>query len=300
MQAGTIHVNRLPSDAELREWFSRPAGIAIVCGVPSGNLCALDFDSAGMILDWREQLEKEDRRALKDLPCVQTPSGGHHLYFRLQTPTGKRLILAQTPLIVEPGTPGAKMFGNECLKPKIIIETRPDGHMATAPGGNLGAHKSRKPYIIVNGRFDQIPVIADALCDSFYDAARAFDRPFPRQPEKPKPMQAMTYAFAGGSIVEDFDLRGRPYAETLLESLGWSPERDRDHWKKPGKMTGNSATFGVITGNKDEPLWHVFTTEGGSFEADATYGCFNLVRVAQFGGDGRECARFLGERGFGK
>jgi hypothetical protein len=71
---------RLPSEAEIREWFSNGCGIAVVCGAVSRNLEVLDFDSPEVWDRWYRAVTQVNPHALAGIPLVRTPSGGRHLY----------------------------------------------------------------------------------------------------------------------------------------------------------------------------------------------------------------------------
>src|SRR5215831_12406310 len=75
---------RLPTEGELRRWFGngKRQGIALVAGKVSGNLEILDFDAPELIADWRELVEEAAPGLLDQLPQVQTPAGGLHVFYR--------------------------------------------------------------------------------------------------------------------------------------------------------------------------------------------------------------------------
>lgn len=71
---------RLPTDDELREWFSgghHATGLAVICGAVSGGLAVRDFDDEGAYLDWA----KGHRHLASTLPTVKTRRG-MHVYLR--------------------------------------------------------------------------------------------------------------------------------------------------------------------------------------------------------------------------
>ena len=45
---------RVPTEAELREWFKSDIGLCVVCGSVSGNLAVLDFDTEGAYEQWSQ------------------------------------------------------------------------------------------------------------------------------------------------------------------------------------------------------------------------------------------------------
>lgn len=70
-----------PSEAKLREWFSRPRldGLAVVCGTVSGGLCVRDFDDMEAYRQWAAA--HPDLAAT--LPTVETGRPGRHVYCRV-------------------------------------------------------------------------------------------------------------------------------------------------------------------------------------------------------------------------
>ena len=72
------HQQRLPSEDELRAWFSQngATGLAVLLGPVSGGLCCRDFDAPGAYVRW-----KAHHAGLADtLPTVKT-GRGYHVYF---------------------------------------------------------------------------------------------------------------------------------------------------------------------------------------------------------------------------
>jgi hypothetical protein len=125
--------DRLPTDAELVEWFGggATAGLGVVPGPASGNLVVLDFECRGGMpaySEWLEKLSAEARAALALCPVVRTPSGGRHVWVRLPDPQeGCRLA----------------RYANG----KTKIEVRGRGHQVLAPGCPASCHASSEPYV---------------------------------------------------------------------------------------------------------------------------------------------------------
>src|SRR5262245_60405644 len=81
----TVFQRRLPTEAEIREWFDRPdpPGIAVVCGSISGNMELLDFDNKAeeIFSSWCDIVEGEVPGLLARLTVNTTPRGGYHTWF---------------------------------------------------------------------------------------------------------------------------------------------------------------------------------------------------------------------------
>ena len=88
------YTQRIMSPAEIAASFSRAQGIGIVTGKVSGNLELLDFDDGGSAFPaWSAKLP---RFILARLVIEQSPSGGYHVYYRLDhgpVPPNRKLAL---------------------------------------------------------------------------------------------------------------------------------------------------------------------------------------------------------------
>ncbi len=74
--------DRLPTEAEAREWFSNgDKNIAVVCGAVSGNLTVFDFDQVKAAKKWAAKY----RSLVSGAPIVK-PSRGWHVWIRTDQP----------------------------------------------------------------------------------------------------------------------------------------------------------------------------------------------------------------------
>lgn len=122
---------RFPLDQELQRWFApgRPVGVAVVCGVVSGNLAVLDFETPDAWAGWLSRVGKTPLAAvLATAPQVRTPRGGRHVYCRI--------------------TQGWVAGGKLAQRPdgKTVIEIRGQGHYVLAPGCPVACHEANRPY----------------------------------------------------------------------------------------------------------------------------------------------------------
>jgi hypothetical protein len=122
---------RLPTDAELVEWFGRlPAGVGVVPGPASGNLVVLDFECKGGVpafAEWLAGLDPALAAYLPACPIVRTPSGGRHVWVRLAA-----------------AVPGGRLA--RYAKGATKVEVRGEGHQVLAPGCPPECHRTGQTY----------------------------------------------------------------------------------------------------------------------------------------------------------
>jgi len=92
---------------------------------------------------------------------------------------------------------------------------------------------------------------------------------------------------------DDFNARGdiRP----LLEAHGWQPlheAENNEHWRRPGKTDGQSATF-------DGQTFYVFSSNAQPFAANTGYSPFAVYAHLEHSGDFAAASHALAEAGYG-
>lgn len=70
-----------PTRNQVASWFSRPAGIAVLMGLVSGNAECIDFDDPEPCWPILQSLESD---LLSRLAIYETPKGGWHVVFRCE------------------------------------------------------------------------------------------------------------------------------------------------------------------------------------------------------------------------
>src|SRR5262245_11310527 len=73
---------RIAMEVEIRDMFSGNVGVAIVAGEVSGNVEVLDIEAEAAFDDFCALVGDQDSNLISMLPHVETPSGGHHLFYR--------------------------------------------------------------------------------------------------------------------------------------------------------------------------------------------------------------------------
>ena len=274
---------RLPTAVEIEAWFSnRHNAICIVTGRVSGNLECLDFDNKGELYEaWKAKIEPS---VMGSLVVEQTPSGGFHVLYRVNSGTGKG----------ERGTDGFG-WGNLKLargvregKVKTLIETRGEGGLfLCAPTDG---------YQIIQGRLEDVPTISASAREGLLVAARSLDEvPLDEQPQVP---QVANTSQPGAFLArpgDDFASRGdiRPY----LQAAGWQclgeKQDGNELWRRPGKNSGgHSATF-------DGKVFYVFSSNAAPFESERGYNAFQVYTLLEHDGNFTQSASALLSKGYG-
>jgi hypothetical protein len=109
-------------------------------------------------------------------------------------------------------------------------------------------------------------------------------------PAEPPPKAVRRGLRPGDDYNQNADIR------PLLEQHGWTylhtANDGNEHWCRPGKDEGTSATL------KERVFW-VFSSNAPPFQADTGYGPFAVLGLLEFGGDFAAAARALRQHGFG-
>ena len=254
--------SRLPSKSELEKLFARNAdGVCIVTGRVSGNLELLDFDNGGELFDpWLQTVPSE----LAERLVIETSqTGGRHVIYRCEEPVDGNLKLAQ-------GIRGGQL--------ETLIETRGEG--------GLFLCSPTAGYELLQGNLTDVPTLTVAERDLLLMAAWKLNEHI----EQPRPFVALEESRPG----DDYNNRGDVVA--LLERHGWRPGAihadGNQHWTRPGKNAGTSATL------KDR-VFYVFSSNAKPLEAGRAYSPFALYSALEHHNDFETAARVLGQLGYG-
>ncbi len=274
---------RLPDDAELSKWFTRPTNrIALVAGGSAGVLC-LDFDEkyARGILDRfaRRAEEVGLDHLVGSLLRQRTPSGGFHLVARAAgAAVGNEKLACRPPTAQElEANPHAREF--------VMIETRGEGgYFLISPSDG---------YALEAGDWSSIPTITEEDRSALLDLAKTFDERRPVEIEIPadhRPAASSTSA----EITPGDDYDAKADVPALLKAHGWKPAGSSGkYWTRPGKAKGISATWDVVPGR-----FFVFTSSS-EFAPNHVYRPWHIYAVLECGGDYSRAASELRRQGFG-
>jgi hypothetical protein len=278
-----IYQSRLPTDAELTEWFRRPAyGLAVIAGAISGGLEILDFDAADIFAPWADLLEELSPGLLQRLPVVRTPTSGRHVYYRCATIVGNQKV---------------SQHSDAKGRPVIDIETRGEGGYVLAPECPLACHPLGKPYVLLDGDLADIPRLSPEERALLLHAARSFNEYVEPERTMGREPQMSTSRHHGDRPGDAYNAY-MTWPE-ILEPRGWTRVYQRGEltlWKRPGKRErGWSAT----TNYAGTDLLYVFSSNAFPFEPDHAYSKFAAYTLLHHAGDFMAAVKALANEGYG-
>ena len=277
-----------PGEAQLRTWFAEAEGMCLVCGAVSGNVEMIDFDHGGELFPaWWETVEANRPGLFEKLVIEETPSGGYHVAYRCDAPVPGNRKLARRilpfdgpdPVLIRGKQYQPLQRNGNWQVPLVLIETRGEGGLflcAPTPG-----------YRLQQGDFSDLPVLSPEKREVLIAAAMSLD-------EAPLPA---TVSSPSGELSADRpgdDFNARADIRPVLERHGWTRVREgtNEHWRRPGKASGTSATL-------KDGVFYVFSSNAAPFDSDRGYSPFQAYALLEHGGDFNAAARQLREDGFG-
>jgi phage/plasmid-associated DNA primase len=300
-----------PTEEEMRQWWDRsnPPGLAILHGSISGFSEMLEAERQEDLEEFKQRLESHGLSHILDKLTlrVASPGGGVHFIYRCPElgsleRTPRNTCLAARYLLDDAGNrllnineETGEIKKGYRIKPKI--ETRAQAGYAIVPGSPLEVHPSRKPYALIGGSFDVVPVITLEERKSLFDIARFCDA-IDEKPKREKTSTPTVYSqHQEERAGEHYDrVATAEMVLDLLEDMGATGKAYKDHYlvTRPGKATGTSAElFGGGNG-----LW-VYSTSWAEFEPETIYSPFGVYAIAKHGGDLKAAAKDLGLQGYG-
>lgn len=266
---------RHPSPAEIDRWISgrtvmrAVAGFSAIAGPISGNLAALDFDDVKRQIDldmfaaWKAEIGDVD-----DLVIHQSPSGGHHLLFRMETLESFGRNLAYVP---KPVRENGEEDGRE-----VAIELITSGGITLPPSYN---HKYGCYYRRVSERsIRDIATLSPERVSQLVEAARALNQVEEPPKPVPRPSPRSSARFNGEystrrTIIQLFNEAFTP--EDILTRAGY--HQVRGGWARPG---GENPTVSILRGGRS---YHHNTSD--ELADGNAHDAFDIFRLAQCGGD---------------
>ncbi|MDB4623654.1 bifunctional DNA primase/polymerase [bacterium] len=268
---------RLPTFEEIDSWFSKPAGVGMVCGVVSGGLEVLDFDEEPD--KTFAAFQKLVDHILIKLPIVETPSGGYHIYYRCDEVTKNMRLAMPKPL---------GKSSDEKSRP--LIETRGEGGLVMSVLNDEFVHKTGGLYIQVAGPvLPEIPVITPQERGELWRAARSLDRGGLVEAEINK---RVVKEVRRRQPIVFHDSTDTPWGQlnriapaqwgTLLEMANWS-SRDGVHWRHPNASSQCSAKLNSNQSGTGDFVLSVFSTSV-SLQSDKSHSAYEFLKAEVLGG----------------
>jgi putative DNA primase/helicase len=268
---------RRPTQYELDEWFSKSAGIGLVCGAISNGLEVIDFDMRELLWPLLSMLDS----SLKDrLTIIETPSGWHLAYRCSEIAGNTKLAMWEHSYQADR---------------RVRIETRGQGGYVVCEGSPLSTHKSGLPYVHYMGpSLFEVETIAPTERASIWLAAASFDCGIDHEAEARRRGQqrAKQERYGNSTTVGDgtepwdwFDRFGS--WEEILVPHGWR-SCGEGRWTRPGKRFGVSAAVGP----NDQGI-EVLTVFSTSSELRGSLGKFNALCTLHFAGDRKAACRHV-------
>ena len=264
---------RLPTEQQVRTWFSESTALCLLTGAVSGNLEMIDFDHEGELFQrWRELVEAESPGLFERLVVEHSQSGGCHVTYRCQTPIPGNRKLAQRTVAVDSAEP-VVITGKRCVPRRVggryevtctLIETRGEGGLFLCdptPG-----------YETQQGALNDLPELTESERSVLMEAACSLSETLPPVAQTPTQLPGT------GRPGDEFNERGD--VRDLLCRHGWQLVRggDNEYWRRPGKERGWSATL------RDRVLY-VFSSNATPFEPDRGYNPFTVYSLLEHDGD---------------
>lgn len=276
--------NFIIDDYTLKEVFTRPAawGIAIVCGMVSGNLEVIDLDEknnldGNLLEQFLTKVIDFDAGLHSRLTIAATKNNGYHFFYKC-IEIGNNCHLARRPCS------NIEIAGNHNQKVKVLIESKSEGgYVIVYPTSG---------YLFIQNDLENLPTISPSERMVLLEIARSFNKY-----QEPEPVSNnYSYIFYGReSPFNDYNARGDIIA--LLERHGWKVVRTtsmKTYFKRPGdtdhKTSGDFhhglGLFGVFTTST------VFIPQKG-YRPSAVYA------ILACDGDFKLAAKRLLEEGYG-
>lgn len=293
---------------EVRDGWSG-YGVAVIGGRVSGGLEVIDIDDPSLARPFFAAVREASPSLVESLAWVATPrrdsegQSGMHVYYRCENPEGNQKLAMTEPLPVldEEGNQKLNPVTNQPMtKPETLIETRGEGGYVLTVGCPGKCHPAGNEYTHKFGcQIFDLPVISAKDRALLFRVASSFDR-------------SAGESYEHHPQEHGADTPGNQFAastswDEILTPHGWERcgrSGDVDHWRRPGKTKGTSATTGLKSNNGSE-LFCVFSSNAHPFPGPtsgsncSTHSKFDTYARLNFDGDHSACAKHLVGRGFG-
>lgn len=323
----TQYETTAPSEQQIRLWFTgnHYDGLGLICGAVSGNLEMFELEGRAkdLVVDLATLLADNGYGDLWQRiavgHCEATPSGGMHWLYRVDGPARRSLKLARRPSTpdelaawqdAERAKATADLEGDVLAArleriaamtperlPQVLIETRGEGGFTVlAPSGGR-THPTGRPWLLLAGGIDTVPVITEAERDALHAIAGMLDSMPADEPAAARPATPRT---ATSETRPGDDYNARADWSDLLIPHGWTEGKPLGRvrtWIRPGKDRGDGIS--ATTGRNDGDNLYVFSSST-EFETEKAYSKFHAYTLLEHGeGKWQEAAKALRAAGYG-
>jgi hypothetical protein len=267
-------------------------GLCLITGKVSGYLEVIDFDNQDDAADERYERFREyiDDELWSKLVIEKSQSGGYHIYYRANN-VGQSRGLAKRR--IEDPTLLQKISDIKKSKNPAFNDKKFDGVITTietrAQGGLIVCEPT-PGYSITHGSLTAIPMISDDERNALINTAIMLNE----YVEKSEIITGV--ANRRSKVADDFN---KDYDITaIIKKYGWKRSHTDtygvEHWIRPGKNTGTSATF-----NYRDNLFYVFSSNAHPFQENKYYTKFSIYALLEGKGKFNETEEQLKAEGYG-
>ena len=249
------------NDNEIEFMFRNAWGVAVVCGQVSEGLEIIDFDAHNKDIEtiYQSWLNNESvNHIITGNKCYieRSPRGGYHVAYRYEC-SEKR----QSNLKIANWENGESM-----------IETRGEGGYCIV--------QPTTGYVCLQGDLTDLPTLSREERDYLLSEAAKFTQQIKKETNgNGESVGNHDYT----DPVSWYNWNKAAHAKKILQDNGWRiSETDNDgieHWIRPGKDEGTSATWG-----KKHNALYVFSTSVEGFEPQTYYSPFQILVKLQYKG----------------
>ncbi|WP_061960635.1 phage/plasmid primase, P4 family [Demequina flava] len=279
-----------PTPTDLETWFTpgRTDGIGLICGQVSGNLEMVEFEGRAthLIPELAELMADNGfadlwTRLTANGYVETTPSGGIHIYYRVDGDAAPNTKLASKP------RDGGGV--------DVLIETRGEGGFTVIAPSAGRTHPTGLAWTTITGTPQSVPTISIDDRDALFALASTLDK-MPEQALPATPAAAHNPA-DGLRPGDDFD--ARTTWDEVLTPAGWTKTKRIGAgfgWTRPGKNAGDGIS--ATTGQNEHDRLYVFTTST-ELPTENPLSKFAAYAILHYAGDYTAAAKQLAKDGYG-
>ncbi len=284
--------------------------VGILCGTHA-NLEAIDFDSSGWFFpEFMRRLMIVDDALANKIVIEDTPSTGNHILTRCTVPVDGNSILAKvitdslgdgTHRVIRHGSTiqivvsqGKWHYANNPNK-RYELDKNSRAHLVPIETRGQGGYIVTAPtpgYTARQGTIASLPIISSDERAVLLQIARNMSDPIPQVSRTPLPFPV---TYNGPARPGDRYAASGDHA-ALLNKHGWTfdhAESSNEHWTRPGKDGGTSATWHV-----EKRVFFVFSTS--THLPAGGMNLFQLRAHLDFDDDFSACTTAIVSEGFGE